>query len=161
LISLFPPDHKDSHGQPFWSGPKRCPSPIPFNADEPACIDFILNCGNLIAATIGMAPERDLGKIKAWANECPNREYIKKTIVVETPEEAKAREERGEPAPVPTAAACEDDEPVITALMEQLTLDSQQVTHEKICPADFEKDDDTNFHIDYINATANLRARNY
>ena len=28
-------------------------------------------------------------------------------------------------------------------------------------PADFEKDDDTNFHIDFINATANLRARNY
>lgn len=45
--------------------------------------------------------------------------------------------------------------------MEQLTLDSQQITHEKIVPADFEKDDDSNFHIDYINATANLRARNY
>lgn len=27
--------------------------------------------------------------------------------------------------------------------------------------ADFEKDDDSNFHIDYINATSNLRARNY
>jgi ubiquitin-activating enzyme E1 len=26
---------------------------------------------------------------------------------------------------------------------------------------EFEKDDDTNFHIDFIHATANLRARNY
>jgi ubiquitin-activating enzyme E1 len=26
---------------------------------------------------------------------------------------------------------------------------------------EFEKDDDTNFHIDFINAAANLRARNY
>eukprot|EP00831_Metopus_contortus_P017450 TRINITY_DN1735_c0_g1_i2.p3 TRINITY_DN1735_c0_g1~~TRINITY_DN1735_c0_g1_i2.p3 ORF type:complete len:226 (-),score=52.16 TRINITY_DN1735_c0_g1_i2:46-723(-) len=26
---------------------------------------------------------------------------------------------------------------------------------------EFEKDDDTNFHVDYIHATANLRARNY
>jgi ubiquitin-activating enzyme E1 len=26
---------------------------------------------------------------------------------------------------------------------------------------DFEKDDDSNFHIDFIHATANLRARNY
>ena len=26
---------------------------------------------------------------------------------------------------------------------------------------EFEKDDDTNFHIDFIAATANLRARNY
>ena len=27
--------------------------------------------------------------------------------------------------------------------------------------SDFEKDDDTNFHIDFINATSNLRATNY
>jgi len=31
----------------------------------------------------------------------------------------------------------------------------------KITPHDFEKDDDTNFHMDYIAATANLRAENY
>jgi len=30
-----------------------------------------------------------------------------------------------------------------------------------IISSDFEKDDDTNFHIDFINAAANLRARNY
>ena len=28
-------------------------------------------------------------------------------------------------------------------------------------PAEFEKDDDSNFHIDFINASANLRATNY
>ncbi|CAF4736791.1 unnamed protein product, partial [Rotaria sp. Silwood2] len=31
----------------------------------------------------------------------------------------------------------------------------------KIQPHEFEKDDDTNFHMDYITATANLRAENY
>ncbi len=31
----------------------------------------------------------------------------------------------------------------------------------KITPHDFEKDDDKNFHMDYIAATANLRAENY
>merc|ERR1711920_33555 len=30
-----------------------------------------------------------------------------------------------------------------------------------LAPADFEKDDDTNFHISFISASANLRARNY
>jgi hypothetical protein len=34
------------------------------------------------------------------AKACTDKAYVKKTIVVETPEEAKAREERGEPAPV-------------------------------------------------------------
>jgi ubiquitin-activating enzyme E1 len=31
----------------------------------------------------------------------------------------------------------------------------------KVSPIEFEKDDDTNYHIDFISATANLRARNY
>lgn len=35
------------------------------------------------------------------------------------------------------------------------------VSKESFTPAEFEKDDDTNFHIDFINASANLRASNY
>ena len=31
----------------------------------------------------------------------------------------------------------------------------------KFCPAEFEKDDDNNFHIDFIDAASNLRAINY
>jgi ubiquitin-activating enzyme E1 len=31
----------------------------------------------------------------------------------------------------------------------------------KLSPVDFEKDDDTNFHMDFIVATSNLRAENY
>jgi ubiquitin-activating enzyme E1 len=30
-----------------------------------------------------------------------------------------------------------------------------------LLPIEFEKDDDTNFHIDFIHAASNLRARNY
>ena len=45
-----------------------------------------------------------------------------------------------------------------------LQVELKQVTDVKakdIIASDFEKDDDTNFHIDFINAAANLRARNY
>jgi len=31
----------------------------------------------------------------------------------------------------------------------------------KLSPIEFEKDDDTNFHMDFIVATSNLRAENY
>jgi len=31
----------------------------------------------------------------------------------------------------------------------------------RLTPVDFEKDDDTNFHIDFITAASNLRAMNY
>ena len=45
-------------------------------------------------------------------------------------------------------------------LLENLRLNAS-VPSDSIQPADFEKDDDDNFHIDFINACANLRARNY
>lgn len=35
------------------------------------------------------------------------------------------------------------------------------MSKDNFAPAEFEKDDDTNFHIDFINAGANLRATNY
>lgn len=40
-------------------------------------------------------------------------------------------------------------------------LDPHIAGHKKVNPVAFEKDDDTNFHIDFISAVANLRARNY
>lgn len=51
----------------------------------------------------------------------------------------------------------EDIKNLVTKLQE-LTLN---VGKEKIQAADFEKDDDSNFHIAFITASSNLRARNY
>lgn len=49
---------------------------------------------------------------------------------------------------------------MITQLLEQLSVSSANLPGE-LLPAEFEKDDDSNFHIDFINAASNLRARNY
>jgi len=45
--------------------------------------------------------------------------------------------------------------------MKELAITDASLSSLKIHPAEFEKDDDTNFHIDFIHACANLRARNY
>src|SRR5699024_9789328 len=37
----------------------------------------------------------------------------------------------------------------------------EDLTGVKVCPIEFEKDDDTNYHIDFIVAASNLRAENY
>jgi len=41
------------------------------------------------------------------------------------------------------------------------TLSSSEIVSKKVNITEFEKDDDSNFHIDFISAVANLRARNY
>lgn len=46
-------------------------------------------------------------------------------------------------------------------MIEELTVQAKAAKDLTFIPADFEKDDDTNFHIDFIHACSNLRARNY
>lgn len=54
LLHIFPEDHKDKDGQPFWSGPKRAPSPIPYDPSDPLHAGFVTACANLIAYTLGI-----------------------------------------------------------------------------------------------------------
>ena len=55
----------------------------------------------------------------------------------------------------------DDDEEVLATLKEALGSAGDDLKNKKIQATEFEKDDDTNFHIDFIHAVANLRARNY
>lgn len=59
LKALFPDDKLDSEGQPFWSGPKRSPSPLTFDAVDPLHFSFVFNAANLIAVNLCMEPVRD------------------------------------------------------------------------------------------------------
>lgn len=54
LLHIFPADHKDKDGQPFWSGPKRAPSPIQFNPNDPLHVHFVTAAANLIAFNLGI-----------------------------------------------------------------------------------------------------------
>ena len=46
-------------------------------------------------------------------------------------------------------------------ILEQLKVEEIGISPKDLHAIDFEKDDDSNFHIDFIHAAANLRARNY
>lgn len=56
MKALFPDNHTDSSGQPFWSGPKRSPQPVVFDVNDEIHLDFVWCCANLIFANLGMAP---------------------------------------------------------------------------------------------------------
>jgi len=59
LLSIFPKDHKDKDGQAFWSGPKRAPSPIPFDATNDMHIGFVMTYSNLIANALSIPQMED------------------------------------------------------------------------------------------------------
>lgn len=86
--------------------------------------------------------------------------YVPKKIVVKTPEEEKEAAANGNQA-AEVAELTPDDEDLIIKTLARLAGSSKSIQKDKINAAEFEKDDDTNFHIDFIHACSNLRAINY
>jgi len=49
LLFNFPSDQQTTTGQPFWSGPKRCPDAMVFDVNEPLHLDYVFAAANLKA----------------------------------------------------------------------------------------------------------------
>lgn len=92
MLSLFPADHKDKDGQPFWSGPKRCPSAVSFNSNDSRHINFVLTYANLIATALNIPENRDVKKVTLMATNAKTKAYVPKKITVKL-EEGKGNQE--------------------------------------------------------------------
>lgn len=148
LLYNFPKDSLTSSGVPFWSGPKRAPTPIQFDLNNQLHIDFILNAANLYAFNFGINGTNDQEFIKKVLSTIAVQQFEPKTGVKIATTDAEAKESDG------------SGDSEITKLIESLPT-PQELAGVKLYPAEFEKDDDTNHHIDFIAAASNLRATNY
>lgn len=63
LLFNFPPDQSTTTGQPFWSGPKRCPEAATFSVNEQEHLDYVVAAANLRAQVYGLPICRDADKI--------------------------------------------------------------------------------------------------
>ncbi|CAG9980461.1 unnamed protein product [Clonostachys byssicola] len=151
LLYNFPKDAETSTGTPFWSGPKRAPDALKFDPNNPTHFAFIVAGANLHAFNFN---------IKSPGND--RLIYLKElenTIVPDFSPDSNVKIQVDDKEPDPNAGATDDDDDLskLTAsLPSPSTLAGFQLT-----PVDFEKDDDSNHHIDFITACSNLRAENY
>jgi ubiquitin-activating enzyme E1 len=158
LLHNFPLDAKTSTGAPFWSGPKRPPTPLEFNPDNPTHIKFVIAAANLIAYNCRLPPSQRL------SNKDDVKKLLENVHVPKFEPREGVRIRSGEQDE--TQEGSEDDEKKVDALLRELTsMDKSQWTTDKngraFEVAHFEKDDDTNFHIAFITHSSNLRAANY
>ncbi|KAF3454878.1 hypothetical protein FNV43_RR05326 [Rhamnella rubrinervis] len=155
LIYTFPEDASTSTGAPFWSAPKRFPHPLQFSSNDPGYLHFVMAASILRAETFGIP-------IPDWVrNPKKLAEAVDRVIIPEFQPKKDVKIVTDEKATSVTAASV-DDSLIINDLINKLEHCRKNFPPGfRMKPIQFEKDDDTNFHMDLIAGLANMRARNY
>ena len=142
-----------SSGNLFWSGPKRCPKILDFDVEDGLHYDFVVAAANLRAENYAIKGTKDKDEIKAILKQVnvPRFEPKSGVKIAVTDAEAQAQQDSG-------TSDTDLLDKILADLPESGTL---KAGGNRIIPHEFEKDDDSNGHIDFIVACSNLRATNY
>jgi ubiquitin-activating enzyme E1 len=148
LLFNFPTDAVTSTGAPFWSGPKRAPTALTFDPTNELHLDFITAAANLRAENFGLNGSTDVTVVQKALEGVVVSDFTPRSGV-------KIQVNENEAAPSETT-----DAEAVRDLVHALP-DTASLVGFRLSPIEFEKDDDTNFHVAFVAATANLRASNY
>ena len=150
LLHNFPADYSNPDGSKFWSGSKRTPTPIEYNPMDELNSQFVLSYSIMIAQacniTVSMTPEQ----IIQYSGKVHIPEFSPRRLIIKVNENDNQ----------PEMNIGQEEEEKLSKLMKDLSI-ADKAGSGNFKPHEFEKDDDSNYHIDFINATSNLRARNY
>lgn len=152
LLYNFPKDSTTSSGVPFWSGPKRAPTPLRFDPNNPSHLGYVIAAANLHAFNYGIK-----------SGNLDKAHYVKVTNNVIIPEfnpDPNVKIQADDKEPDPNAGGPASDEDELKTIIKQLPS-PKTLPGFKLESVEFEKDDDTNHHIDFITSASNLRAENY
>ena len=174
LTDKFPQDATDSKGEPFWAGHKRFPAAAVYDPSNENHVQFLVSAANLFAGMLRVHPPKHPSEqnqpTARWMGAYRTKEWLEAEVsklgglparasgLVDLEGDAEAKG-----AGVDTAAAAQKAEKELEELLTRLAAlgGAGGGASKGFEPADFEKDDDDNFHIDFITACSNLRAANY
>lgn len=152
LITKFPPGCLNKDGQPFWRGEHRLPSVIEYDPTNESHAAFINSAAILYAKMYNIEIPQDQSKPLAQiAAEITLPEWKPEDDDDFNDDDEKPKKKKKKiPSNIKTIIKnlCNDVSPY---RKEENLLNAQE----------FEKDDSTNGHVDFVAAAANLRAINY
>jgi ubiquitin-activating enzyme E1 len=150
LLHSFPPEYVNPDGSKFWSGSKRVPTPITYNAHDSLHFSFVSHYAVILARCLSINPGH-LDYIKQYSESIRIPGFVPKNLKIQVNENDPVEVSIGK-----------DDETQISSLINELSLYDRTIFDaNSFKQEEFEKDDDANGHIDFITAASNLRARNY
>nr|XP_015090771.1 ubiquitin-like modifier-activating enzyme 7 isoform X6 [Vicugna pacos] len=145
LLRLFPPDKVLEDGTPFWSSPRQCPQPLEFDASQDMHLLYVLAAANLYAQMHRLPGSRDQIELRGLLKLLPLPDLQDLAPIFASDLEL-------------TWASAKLGPEHLKKLHEALEIWS---TGPPLEPLMFEKDNDNNFHVDFVTAAASLRAQNY
>ncbi|GKT92847.1 LOW QUALITY PROTEIN: ubiquitin-activating enzyme E1 [Colletotrichum tofieldiae] len=159
---LFEKEFNNKIQQLLYNFPKdsvtssACPEPLKFNPNDPTHFAFIVSAANLHAFNYNI-------KSPGTSRDIYLRE-LENVIVPEFSPAEGVKIQANDNDPDPNAEAGQassfDDNDELQNIISSLPSPNELAGFQ-LQPVDFEKDDDTNHHIDFITACSNLRAANY
>ena len=143
LLNKYGPNSVTSSGTPFWSGSKKCPAYEKFNKDNELHFNFVFSLAVLWANVFGLPILNDKGIIYKYFDTLNPYEYKQ----------------------IDNNNNSDGVERIIIDINIETIIDkikSYKIPNNfKVNSIEFEKDSDTNYHVDFITYTSNLRANNY
>lgn len=153
LLYNFPKDSKTASGQLFWSGPKRAPEPLKFDPTNSTHFTYVEAAAILHAYNYGINPK--------GVTKDHYLQVLNDMIVPDFKADPNAKIQANDSDPDPnTQQSGNSDDDALQTIAKTLP-EPKSLAGFKLEPVEFEKDDDTNHHIDFITAASNLRAENY
>ncbi|OHT04303.1 Ubiquitin-like modifier-activating enzyme 1 [Tritrichomonas foetus] len=150
LINQYPKDSKDDHGVPFWTGARRFPSILTYNPNNEYHAAFVNAAAFMHAKVHGITPENDAAQ-RATNVEVPEWKPSNQKMDVEGTDNNPKKKKK--------PALAKNYKIVIKKLCQEVSKCRE--TSKPLNVEEFEKDDPTNGHMEFIAAAANLRAINY
>jgi ubiquitin-activating enzyme E1 len=147
---------------PFWGEKKRYPTVAVFDTADPAHTDFVLSATCLFSVMVGLIPPKKEDDSN-WLVDYRHNGFIVGIISgLSAPLyiQAPISTEGIDNAPTESTVSIDD---ILASLYGELRGVTDSINDRRVSfePADFEKDDDLNFHIAFITSCANLRCDNY
>jgi ubiquitin-activating enzyme E1 len=168
LLFNFPPGHTLSNGSLFWSGTKREPAPVVFNAEDSLHLEFITTATRLRGSLYGLRIDPSVHTL-AWFKHALSSVHVPKfnpasgVVIAATEKEAEELKTKATGGVGGGGGASGGDASWdVTARASALTATlppQSSLAGFRCMVVDFEKDDD--LHISFVTACSNLRARVY
>jgi ubiquitin-activating enzyme E1 len=148
LLTAFPADHViEDTGKLFWSGLKRVPTPLEFDINDPIHLELVQAAANIYATLFKLPMKSNIKEVAELVKKVPLVPFKPKAgVKIETDEKKKDE-------PVVINDEDEEEAAKLLTILEGYELNPALKTN----VVEFEKDDPTNFHIEFMGGVSNLR----